>query len=100
MTAVFRIDDCSLDKNRSNFVSDSTCRKADFSHILKAMEVHFAPDVEKKLNDLAAQNGRADADELVQTVVEGYFDELAQMRDVLDSRYDDLIPAKGTDART
>lgn len=25
---------------------------------LKAMEVHFAPDVERKLNDLAAQSGR------------------------------------------
>ncbi len=42
------------------------------------MEVHFAPETEKKLNDLAAQSGRATADELVQHVVEGYFEELAR----------------------
>jgi predicted DNA-binding protein len=54
------------------------------------MEVHFNPETEKKLKDLAAQNGRATADELVQDVVEGYFDELANVRDMLTSRYDDL----------
>ena len=54
------------------------------------MEVHFTPETEQKLSDLAAQNGRATADELVQSVVEGYFDELAQTRELLDSRYDDL----------
>ena len=30
------------------------------------------------------------ADELVQDVIEGYFDELAQTRSMLNSRYDDL----------
>ena len=54
------------------------------------MEVHFTPETERKLKDLAAQNGRATADELVQDVVEGYFDELANVRDMLNSRYDDL----------
>ena len=54
------------------------------------MEVHFTPETEKKLNDLAAQSGRATADELVQNVIEGYFEELAQTREVLNSRYDDL----------
>jgi predicted DNA-binding protein len=57
---------------------------------LHGMEVHFTPETEKKLNDLAAENGRATADELVQSVIEGYFDELAQTRELLDSRYDDL----------
>ena len=57
---------------------------------LEDMEVHFAPDVEKKLNDLAVQSGRGSADALVQDVVEGYFDELAKTREMLDSRYDDL----------
>jgi hypothetical protein len=52
------------------------------------MEVHFTPETEKKLKDLAAQSGRAD--ELVRDVVEGYFDELAGARDMLNSRYDDL----------
>jgi hypothetical protein len=54
------------------------------------MEVHFAPDVERKLNDLATQSGRRTADELVQDVIQGYFDELAQTREMLNSRYDDL----------
>jgi predicted DNA-binding protein len=54
------------------------------------MEVHFAPETEKKLKDLAAQSGRKTADELVQDVIEGYFDELAQTRSMLNSRYDDL----------
>jgi predicted DNA-binding protein len=54
------------------------------------MEVRFAPEIEKKLQDLAAQSGRKTADELVQDVIEGYFDELAQTRTMLNSRYDDL----------
>jgi predicted DNA-binding protein len=54
------------------------------------MEVHFAPETEKKLKDLAAQSGRKTADELVQDVIEGYFEELAQTRALLNSRYDDL----------
>ncbi|MGO9269789.1 MAG: hypothetical protein ACLQOO_05965 [Terriglobia bacterium] len=54
------------------------------------MEVQFTPETEKKLEDLAVQSGRGTAAELVQDVVEGYFDELAQTRRMLDSRYDDL----------
>jgi hypothetical protein len=54
------------------------------------MEVHFTPETEKKLKDLAAQTGRGSPDELVQDVVEGYFDELAHTREMLNSRYDDL----------
>ena len=54
------------------------------------MEVQFAPDVEKKLNEIAAQRGRGSADGLVQDVIGGYIDELARTREMLDSRYDDL----------
>ena len=54
------------------------------------MEVHFAPETEKKLNDLASLSGSRTAGELVRDVVEGYFDELAQAREMLGSRYDDL----------
>jgi hypothetical protein len=57
--------------------------------MLKGMEVHFAPDVEKKLNDLAAQSGRAPAD-VLQDALAGYFDELVQARELLNSRYDGL----------
>lgn len=66
------------------------CPHDRFSRTLKGMEVHFPSDVEKKLNDLAAQSGRGTADELVQDVIEGYFEELAQTREMLNSRYDDL----------
>jgi predicted DNA-binding protein len=58
------------------------------------MEVHFTPETEKKLKELAAQSGHRTADELVRDVVDGYFDELAQTRDMLDSRYDDLKSGK------
>lgn len=53
------------------------------------MEVHFAPDLEKKLKDLVARSGRR-TDELLQDALAGYFDELAQTRNMLNSRYDEL----------
>jgi hypothetical protein len=58
--------------------------------ILKSLEVHFHPETERKLRDLAGQSGRGTPDEIVQDVVEGHFDELAQAREMLNSRYDDL----------
>ena len=57
------------------------------------MEVHFTPELQKKLNDLAAQSGRP-ADELVQDAVAGMFDELAETREMLDRRYDDIKSGK------
>jgi BioD-like phosphotransacetylase family protein len=57
------------------------------------MEVHFAPDVEKKLNDFAAQSGRG-ADDVLQDALAGYFEEVAQTRHMLDSRYDDIKSGK------
>jgi hypothetical protein len=53
------------------------------------MEVYFAPDVEKKLNDLAAQSG-CGTDEVLQDALAGYFDDLVETRDMLNSHYDDL----------
>jgi hypothetical protein len=53
------------------------------------MEVHFTADLERKLNELAAQSGRP-ADELVQDAVAGMFDELAETREMLDRRYDEV----------
>ncbi len=53
------------------------------------MEVHLTPDLEAKLNALATETGRA-TDELVQDVMAGYLDELAQVRATLDRRYDDI----------
>jgi len=53
------------------------------------MEVHFTPDVQAKLDRLAMDTGRP-ADELLQDAFVGYFDEMAELRQTLDSRYDDL----------
>ncbi len=56
---------------------------------MRAMEVHLAPDVEKQLNELAAQSGRA-ADELLQDALPATSRELVHTREMLDRRYDDL----------
>jgi putative addiction module component (TIGR02574 family) len=57
------------------------------------MEVQFTPETEKKLTDLATQSGRR-TDDLVEDAMAGYLDEVAQVRDVLDRRYDDLKSGK------
>lgn len=57
------------------------------------MEVHLAPDLKAKLDRWSAETGRP-ADELVEDAMVGYFDELAQLRGMLDSRYDDLKSGK------
>jgi hypothetical protein len=54
------------------------------------MQMHFTnPEIQAKLEQWATQTGRP-AEELVEDVMAGYFDELAQARETLDSRYDDI----------
>ena len=53
------------------------------------MEVHFTPETEKKLKDLSTQSGRR-TDDVVEDAMAGYFDEVLQAREMLNSRYDDL----------
>jgi predicted transcriptional regulator len=53
------------------------------------MEVHFKPDVQAKLDEMARESGRP-SDELVEDAVIGYFDEMAHTREMLDRRFDDL----------
>jgi hypothetical protein len=53
------------------------------------MEVRFGTDLQAKIEKLAVETGRA-ANELIEDVVAGYFDELATVRETLDRRYDDL----------
>ena len=53
------------------------------------MEVHFTPEVQAKLEQMARDSG-CRSEELVEDAVIGYFDELAQTREMLDRRYDDL----------
>ncbi len=63
------------------------------SRILNGMEVHLTPETEKKLKDLAAQSGRG-TDDLVEDAVVGYFDELFQLRGMLDRRYGEMESGK------
>jgi len=53
------------------------------------MEVHFRPHTQARLEQLHAETGRS-TDELVEDAMAGYFDELAQAREMLDRRYDDI----------
>lgn len=53
------------------------------------MEVRLSPDLQAKLDKLASETGRPSG-ELVEDAVAGYLGELAQAREMLDSRYDDL----------
>lgn len=59
------------------------------------MEVRFKPNLQAKLDELAAETGRP-PDELVEDVVAGYFDELARTRNLFNSRYDDLKSGRVT----
>src|SRR2546425_7095420 len=56
---------------------------------LTVMEVHFRPDTESRLQELAAKTGRA-PDDLIEDAMAGYLQELAQVREMLDSRYDEF----------
>jgi hypothetical protein len=53
------------------------------------MEVHFSPGVQAKLDQLARDSG-CPSEELVEDAVIGYFDELANVREILDRRYDEM----------
>ena len=53
------------------------------------MEVHVRAETARKLNDLATSSGRAPA-EIVEDALAGYLEEVAVIRETLDSRYDDL----------
>jgi predicted transcriptional regulator len=53
------------------------------------MEVHFAPELQAKIDQLVIETGRA-PDKLLEDAMAGYVAELAETRDMLDSRYDDL----------
>ena len=53
------------------------------------MEVHFKPDTEIRLHELASSSGRP-TDDLVEDAMAGYLAELAEVRQMLDGRYDDI----------
>ena len=53
------------------------------------MEVHLKPETESRLNELASKSGRP-TDDLVEDAMAGYLGEVAEVRNVLDGRYDDI----------
>lgn len=53
------------------------------------MDVRFNTDLQAKLDKLATETGRP-MSELLEEALAGYFDELAGVREALNSRYDDL----------
>ena len=53
------------------------------------MEVNLTPETEKKLKDLSAESGRG-TDDLVEDAIAGYVHEVLEIRETLNSRYDDL----------
>jgi predicted DNA-binding protein len=53
------------------------------------MEVNLRPETESRLQELAQKTGRAPA-ELVEDAMAGYLKELGDVREMLNSRYDDL----------
>jgi len=53
------------------------------------MELNLSPETESRIHELSAKTGRP-AGELVEDAMAGYLRELAQTRDLLDARYDDL----------
>lgn len=53
------------------------------------MIVHLTPEIEERLERLANETGRT-TDEFVQDALAGYLDDLAQIQEMLDSRYDEM----------
>jgi len=66
------------------------------------MVVHLKPELESRLKELSVATGRA-PEELVEDAMAGYLAELAQVRSMLDGRYDDIksgrvVPINGEEA--
>lgn len=57
------------------------------------MEVHVKPEMQAKLDEMARETG-CQSEELIEDAINGYFDELAYTREMLDRRYDDLESGK------
>lgn len=53
------------------------------------MEVHFAPELQARIDQLVMETGCA-PEKLIEDAMAGYLADLAQTREMLGSRYDDL----------
>jgi predicted transcriptional regulator len=70
--------------NESNRFDSTNCISR-----LSNMVVRLSPETEARLQELAATTGRA-PDDLVEDAMTGDLAELSQVRDILDTRYDDI----------
>jgi hypothetical protein len=62
--------------------------------MVKHMEVHFTNrELQAKVEQWVQDTGRP-AEELLEDAVAGYFNELGQVRDTLDQRYNDIKSGK------
>ncbi|MGA2879767.1 MAG: hypothetical protein ABSG13_12525 [Bryobacteraceae bacterium] len=57
------------------------------------MEVHLAPELQAQVDQLVVETG-CPVEKLIEDALAGYIAELAQTREMLDSRYDDLKSGK------
>ncbi len=58
-----------------------------------AMNVQFPPEMQERLDQLANETGRPQ-EEFVLDAMAGYFDELSDLRQTLDRRYDEVASGK------
>ena len=57
------------------------------------MEVHLSPETEARIHSIAAETGRT-PEQVVQDATATYLEELSNIRDTLDSRYDDVVQGR------
>jgi hypothetical protein len=65
------------------------CRWPAMRRTLGVMEVNFAPELQAKIDQLVNETGRP-VEKLIEDALAGYASELAQTREMLDGRYDEL----------
>ena len=58
-----------------------------------SMAVHLKPETESRLHQLASQTGRTPED-LIEDAMAGHISELSQVRNLLDTRYDEIKSGK------
>jgi predicted DNA-binding protein len=57
------------------------------------MELHFKPETESRLAELASKSGRA-ANDLVEDALAAYLAEVGEVREMLDGRYDEITSGR------
>ena len=73
--------------------SQGACRLPATRHNLRALEIHFAPEVQAEIDQWVIETG-CPVEKLIEDALAGYVPELAETREMLNSRYDDLKSGK------